>query len=401
MASKVAQLPSARLSSRHRPSGLNSRFTCQQATFSEYISSARSLIMQARKELEPAELKKIVEGNAPFELQPKGDFLAGKLKPYRRGILLTHGLTDSPYFMRHLAEFFQERGFRVLAILLPGHGTQPGDLLKVRWGEWAKSVAFGVEQISIEVDEIYLGGYSAGGALSLYHSLKDSRVKGLFLFAPALKISPKAAYAHWHQFYSWLAPSARWVNVCPDIDRFKYESFPKNAAAQMYALTQALRKKMGNEDVKIPVFTVMCQDDATADTDAIVSLLERSSHTANRSIYYFSDANKIPHWKIKNIPECVNGVFPEKKIIGPAHTAIVLPSNDSFYGEAGEYCNCIHYYPDDMKKFADCQAQATQLFQGEITRKNLQIGTLKRLMHNPNYSHLKQAMKQFIDNLPA
>jgi esterase/lipase len=43
--------------------------------------------------------------------------------------------------MRHLADFFRQNGFRVMAVLLPGHGTQPGDLLDVTWQEWARPSA--------------------------------------------------------------------------------------------------------------------------------------------------------------------------------------------------------------------------------------------------------------------
>ncbi len=75
--------------------------------------------------------------------------------------------------MRHLAEFFLENGFRVMAVLLPGHGTQPGDLLEVTWQEWAKTVAYGAYKLAEEVDEVYLAGYSTGATLSVYQSLRD------------------------------------------------------------------------------------------------------------------------------------------------------------------------------------------------------------------------------------
>ena len=92
-----------------------------------------------------AEMDKIVDGNAPFELKPPAGCPSGHGKPYRRGILLTHGLTDSPYSMRALGSFFQKNCFRVMAILLPGHGTQPGDLLDIHWQEWAKAEAYGTD----------------------------------------------------------------------------------------------------------------------------------------------------------------------------------------------------------------------------------------------------------------
>ena len=231
------------LEARHQASGLNSRFNEWQPSFAEYVELQRKMIAQARSGTDAANLQEIIDGNAPFELKPTGNYPAGKTKPYKRGVLLIHGLTDSPYFMRHLAAFFQENGFRVMAVLLPGHGTQPGDLLDVPWQEWAKAVAYGADRLDAEAEDIYLGGYSAGGTLSIYQSLRDPRVRGLFLFAPALKISPRAAQANLHRFYSWLVPSAKWVGIMPDLDCYKYESFPKNAAAQMYALTQELNEQ--------------------------------------------------------------------------------------------------------------------------------------------------------------
>lgn len=397
----VAQATSPLLEARHFSSGLNSTFSCAQLTFSEYIGHCRDMIAQAHSGLDASLLSKIVEGNAPFELKPAEGFLSGKAKPYRRGILLTHGLTDSPYFMRYLAAFFQENGFRVMAVLLPGHGTRPGDLLDVRWQEWAKAVAYGVDQLALEVDEVYLGGYSAGGALSLCQSLCDQRVRGLFLFSPALKVSPKAALAHVHKMYSWLTPAAKWLSIKPDADLYKYESFTKNAAAQMYALTQAVRAQMAKHPVRIPVFAVVSQDDATVNTAATVEFMVHAPHSANKLVYYFSKADKIPSGFPKEKIECVNSVFPEHKIISSAHTAIVLPREDAYYGEQGEYFNGIHYYPGEMEKYAVCNQQAERLLQGEVTVENLKAGTLRRLMHNPNFASLKIAMHQFINNLPG
>jgi esterase/lipase len=395
------QATSPLLGIRHRPSGLNAAFTSAQLTFPEYIEHCRDMIAQARSELAATALKKVVEGNAPFELLPADGYPAGKEKTYRRGILLTHGLTDSPYFMRHLAAFFQENGFRVMAVLLPGHGTRPGDLLDVRWQEWAKAVAYGVEKLALEVDEVYLGGYSAGGALSVYQSFCDQRVRGLFLFSPALKVSPKAAFAHAHKTYSWLAPSAKWLDIKPDTDVYKYESFPKNAAAQMYALTQAVRTQMAKGNVLIPVFAVVSQDDATVNTSATVEFMAHAPHAGNKLVYYFSKADKIPAGLPKEKFECVNSVFPEHNIVSSAHTAIVLPREDTYYGEQGEYYNGLHYYPGEMARYAACKQQAGPLLQGEITAENLKAGTLRRLMHNPNFATLKIAMRQFIDSLPA
>lgn len=388
------------LQARHYPSGLNSRFVDPHATFSEYIEYSRKLIATARGAAGLPVTDKIIDGNAPFELKPADGSPAGKEKIYRRGILLTHGLTDSPYYMRHLAAFFQEQGFLVLGVLLPGHGTQPGDLLEVAWQEWVKTVAYGVDQLAAKVNEVYLGGYSAGGALSVYQSLRDQRVRGLFLFAPALKVSHRAALANLHKTYSWLIPSAKWVSIKPDADIYKYESFPKNAAAQMHALTCAVKAQLAKRKVQIPLFTVVSQDDETVNSAATIELMSHATHSANKLVYYFSDAGKIPGGLASDKIDLVNSVLSEQRISSSAHTAIVLPREDEYYGELGAYCNCLHYYPNEMAKYQACIDRLETVIHGEITEKNLKLGTLRRLMYNPHFVNMKIAMKQFIEKLP-
>ena len=217
-----------------------------------------------------AKLDKIVDGNAPFELKPPAGCPSGHGKPYRRGVLLTHGLTDSPYSMRALGSFFQKNCFRVMAILLPGHGTQPGDLLDVVWQEWAKAEAYGTDQLAAEVDEVYLAGFSTGGALSVYQSQDDPRVRGLFLFSPALEVDSIAALANVHKYRIF---GYAWLDVMPDKDIYKYESFPKNAAAQIYALTQAVKSRLEEHAVSIPVFAAASQDDTTVHASATIEFI--------------------------------------------------------------------------------------------------------------------------------
>ena len=368
--------------------------------FADYVARTRDMLNHARSRLGAADLEKIIDGNAPFELKPAADGSAGQHKSYRRGMLLTHGLTDSPYFMRHLAELFQENGFRVMAVLLPGHGTQPGDLLDVTWQEWAKAVAYGTDRLAEEVDEVYLAGFSAGGALSVYQSLRDARVRGLFLFSPALEITPRAAWANLHRLYSWLVPSAKWVGIRPDKSYYKYESLPKNAVAQMHALTKKLNSLLHKHEVSIPVFAAASRDDTTANTPTTLEFMAHARHPCSRLVLYTTDTEKLPPGIPAEKLELVNSAVPEQKILSSAHTAIVLPPDDPHYGVAGDYSNAIHYYPGDMEKYDACNNNHGEVLLGEITEANLKAGTVRRLMYNPNFAALKVSMKRFIDELP-
>jgi esterase/lipase len=387
------------LGARHRPSGLNSRFAGGELAFGDYVAHCRDMIARARTDAATDTLDRIIDGNAPFELRPVGAYPPGQNKPYRRGILLIHGLTDSPYFMRHLAAFFQQNGFCVQAVLLPGHGTRPGDLLAVNWREWASAVAWGAGKLAAEADELYLGGYSAGGALGLYHSLNDARVRGLFLFSPALEISHRAARANWHKPYSWLMPRAAWVSIMPDRDPYKYESLPKNAAAQMYALTRALGAQLAHRRLDIPVFAATSLDDATVEPAAVVDFMLGLPDPRCKLVLYTADAKtSAPDLSPERV-ERVHSAIPDQKILSAAHTSIVLPPEDAHYGANGDYANCLHYYPHDMAKYAACTRDSGAVWRGEITDKNLAVGTLCRLMYNPHFAALKISMQQFISAL--
>ena len=86
------------------------------------------------------------------------------------GIVLLHGASDSPYSMRALAEAFFQAGLYVIAPRLPGNGTVPGELTETRPEDWTTIAPMALAQARNHVPSalpVYLGGYSAGGALAL------------------------------------------------------------------------------------------------------------------------------------------------------------------------------------------------------------------------------------------
>ncbi len=166
-------------------------------------------------------------------------------------ILLLHGLSDSPYHMRALGQVFKKEGFYVLGLRLPGHGTLPSGLQNVTWKQWAKATKWGATQLhQIAKDRgsvpLYMGGFSTGGALVLNYALKaisDDKLfkpQKLFLFSPAIGVSKMAKLSTWHKLLSWIGffKKFSWTDILPEYDPAKYNSFTKNAARQIYLLTQ-------------------------------------------------------------------------------------------------------------------------------------------------------------------
>ena len=396
----VFKIPAGPLEVRHQPSGLNSQFNDSQLSFAEYVACNRDMLRMAHTKLGSSDLDRVVDGNAPFELKPSAGAPDGQQKPYRRGVLLTHGLTGSPYFMRQLAVFFQENGFRVMAVLLPGHGTQPGDLLDVRWREWSTTVAYGANKLAEEVDEVYLAGYSVGATLSALHSFHDSRVRGLFLFSPAIKITSRAAFASIYKLYSWLIPAGKWLEIMPDRDIYKYESFARNAAVQAYQLIRNLKTQLQLRDLNMPIFAAASEDDETVEASATIAFMARARHSLSKLVLYTTDTEKARPGFTSERLELVDSVVPEQRILSSSHMGIVLPADEAHYGFAGDYSNCIHYFSAHKEKYQVCMNNPATDLQGELTEQNLKSGILRRLMYNPKFDALKTSMRRFIESLP-
>jgi len=71
----------------------------------------------------------------------------------RGGVLLLHGLTDSPYSMRALAEQFRDQGYYTVGLRLPGHGTLPSGLTRATWEDWLAAVRVGARHVREEIGQ--------------------------------------------------------------------------------------------------------------------------------------------------------------------------------------------------------------------------------------------------------
>lgn len=225
--------------------------------------------------------------NRSFEMFPEGP---ADLTNPAGGILLLHGLTDSPYSMRAIAEIFHDRGFYVLAARMPGHGTAPSGLLHAEWQDWMAVVRLGVLKVREVVGEeapLYLGGYSNGGALAIKYTLDSLEAddletpKRVFLYSPAIGITKIAAFATWHKLLSFLPyfEKFKWESIFAEYDPYKYNSFPKNAGHQSYALAEAIEEQVRDlQDRKAlgglpPVIAFQSVVDSTIIASALVARL--------------------------------------------------------------------------------------------------------------------------------
>jgi alpha-beta hydrolase superfamily lysophospholipase len=225
----------------------------------------------------------------------------------RAGVLLLHGLTDSPYSLRVLANTLHEHGAWVVGLRIPGHGTAPAGLVDIDWRDYAAAVRIGARHIDENVPDspFYMVGYSNGAALAVEYALaalEDPALPaadGLVLLSPAIGISRAAVLAVWQARLAHLPGlgTLAWNSILPEYDPFKYQSFAVNAGEQMYQLTREIASRIEglNDGPGLagfpPVLAFQSLTDATVIPRALVDTLMRNLQGDGHELVLF-DVNR-------------------------------------------------------------------------------------------------------------
>jgi len=378
--------------------------------------------------------------NRTFELVPEN---------IQGGALLMHGLSDSPYSLRRIGELFHARGFYVLGLRLPGHGTIPGALTEVNWEDWLAASRIAARHVRERIGPdkpFVISGYSNGGAVSVKYSLDaltDStmpQADQLILFSPEIGITPFSAIANAHKLFSFIPyfEQSKWLSIQPEYDPFKYNSFPKNAGQQGHEITSAiqnqLKKKRKSRELSgfPPVLTFLSWVDSTVKTsktiDSFYDLLENQGNElvifdVNRSdeatpFYPTGDAAKldgirnrsdlsyqltiignassdsqdvVQHTKAPHSPEfdiSPLGIAWPPDIYSLSHVAVPFSHDDPVYGAAKVSSGVYNGIP-----IGSIQPR------GETQYLTVPLSQLIRLRYNPFFSYIEGRINEEIDNL--
>jgi alpha-beta hydrolase superfamily lysophospholipase len=208
------------------------------------------------------------------------------------GVLLLHGMSDSPYSLRSIGQLLHSRGGYVIGLRIPGHGQAPSGLLHVEWEDMAAAVRLAMIELREKSDNssLYIVGYSNGGALAVQYALDfvaDSSltaVDGLILMSPQIGISKLAVLAQWQLRLGSLLGHEKlaWSSLLPEYDPWKYGSFALNAGKEAYRITQQIQQqisaqaKAGTLHRMPPILAFQSVVDDTVTAPALVNnLFER------------------------------------------------------------------------------------------------------------------------------
>jgi esterase/lipase len=310
----------------YQPSGHNSNFDFKGNDFAEYIAHTRKKIHLARLDLHSDYAEEIIDANAPFMWLPKENSANKK-----RAILLIHGLYNSPFSLKDLGHVFYQQGFLVYSILLPGHGTVPGDLLHIQRQSWQQAVDFAVNALKDSIDELYLCGMSTGGLLCLDYHLRHPHmnIKGIITLAPALKIKNIAA-----PFSPLIAKLSPWLEKNKQDNYTKYRSFATQPVTEVYRLGKVVLKKMQQKKyLDTQLFMAYSRSDQVISAKACEQFFTRYTSTESRCVIHHSGTTTPTDSRIHYLDD----KFPETPPYVLRHNGLPISPENSYYGPKSTY----------------------------------------------------------------
>lgn len=394
----VACASVSELGPRHAPS--RRAVPMPSAEFGDYVASAEVGIAQANRAIGPPLDADVVKDRAPFELRPHGPCARAPDGRYEKAALLIHDLGGTPYEMRDMARAFADACYLVRAILLPGHGTVPGDLLDTSYQQWVDATRSAVASFEGAAERVVLVGFGLGGTLAIDYAISEALPPGvelgaLVLLAPALGEEAPRSWLRAPGMRGQLTPGRPWARLLPDYDPVRYESLPRDALTQSGNLVEQVMAR--EAALAVPVFLVLSAEDAEVDAGAARAWFCQRLAGPRRLIWYARAP--APSTDCPFVSEKSSADWPD--ILDLSHVALPIAPDNLRYGANGGYPDCSHYYWENSPNWLLCvdvtkTTANAGLRYGEVTAGNLERHLVRRLTYNPDFDAMAGAALAFL-----
>jgi len=353
--------------------------------FSEYLERAHTYLDENKEWVNTKNKSRELAAVMPFELLPDTALCEGVKN---KGILLSHGLSDSPFSMRDPAYAMQKACYHVRVVLLPGHGTKAENLLTVSRDDWRTTFRNAADSFYKEVDVLYVGGFSTGGALAVEYAWQHTdKVAGAVLFSPVFKVNSSIDWLS-----PWLAFVKDWLDHYPTDDFAKYASIPVPAIAEVYKLSKEVRGLILDDPKSLPVFVALSEDDQTVDSSVTETVFKEGLIGSTSQMVMYSQNQKDN--QIDRI-KTYNTNWPESNILGLSHMAIHGNPDNPYYGKMGEYRIC-GWYLSDMALYDTCRTDETNWFGEQSDLLSGKSPHAARISWNPGFDELMKDVTSFM-----
>lgn len=214
--------------------------------------------------------------------------------------LLIHGFTGTPKEMRLMGEFLNGQGYTCLGIRLAGHATNPEDMIRSRWTDWAASVEDGYQLLCGMTDHIFLIGLSMGGILSLLMSTR-LQVKGVVAMSTPSRLPTD--YPTWfielishvirYRPKSKEPPGSGWFDKAAYQDHVAYAQNPVRSTAELKKLILEMHSALPM--VKVPVLLMHSKDERYILPDNVEDIYAGLANASDKTkLYLTGSGHNLP-----------------------------------------------------------------------------------------------------------
>ncbi|MEG3765660.1 alpha/beta hydrolase [Alteromonas sp. 14N.309.X.WAT.G.H12] len=265
------------------------------------------------------------DGNAPYILHHS--------KPTEKVVVLLHGLSDSPFYMRGIAQALFDKGMNVIVPLNVGHGQLVADDdmsdsdLAERWKEHLNDVIAIAPELG---NKIYLGGFSTGGALVVDHYLHHpENVAGIMLFSGALALDSGVEKLSRIWGIQWIAGLLDGEYITHGPNPYKYPTIASFAGLELMEVINDIRDQLAQgKTVDVPVFAAHSQADSTTPISGIEDLLAHT--TATNTFFVIDKGYKLCHANLVMNQAMVNDLHFNKQNVDLRDPCAVPTKNPLF-----------------------------------------------------------------------
>ncbi|MDF2924783.1 MAG: carboxylesterase [Paenibacillaceae bacterium] len=217
----------------------------------------QSIVLQAEPPVHNGLMERKFSTPEPF-------FLPGAGPNKDTVALLIHGFTGSPSEFRRLGYYLNDLGYTVKAILLPGHGTTPEDMIHTGFGDWCNCVKEEFAGLRAAGHERVIPiGHSMGGLLSLKLAMEE-QVPGVVSLATPIHLGTrKAIFAFPLQFFVKYISKRRPAGFEQAVNEsLAYDKAPVPCLVHFRKLLFYVKRKL--HQVKVPLFIGQGELDRTS-----------------------------------------------------------------------------------------------------------------------------------------
>lgn len=361
------------------------------ASFDAYVANVKEELRVHRVPFDPARADAELDLVAPFRTAP-----GPRCSPATpRGIaILVHGLSDTAFAMRDLANSLSSQCFDARVLLLPGHGTRPADLMVVDHEDWLRHVKAAVAQAARENDFIVIAGFSLGAALALAVAAESpGDVDAVIGLSPAYRIDSTFLARQ----AGWIAAFRPWLRARPREEFARYGAMPTRGIASTMAVLGVMDERMRSQGaLRIPWLVVQSENDEVIDVAANRRFFEANAADPQSTLvnYFTGQPPPADDGRVTWLP----AADAELRVVGLSHLAIHVSPENPHYGIAGTYRNCGSTPFRDEIEIRQC-LQAERVWYGVGGQLPPAGEAGARSTFNPHYADLERRIGAFLDKV--